>query len=154
MTITSHRHTAIIVEDLDSMIEFYTKLGFQQKRRDMETGEFISHLIALENAVLESVKLSLPDGYVIELTKYISHPALVKPKSSSKNKRDYYHGYDHIGFTVDNIETFVELVVSLGGALISTPKWTNPGLPSIHAYVTDPENNLLHIAQNVSAAKL
>lgn len=149
MPVIAHRHTAIIVEDINLIARFYIALGFIEKRRDYEQGEFISHLIALENAVLETVKLSLADGYVIELIKYISHPPLDKSQSSLNGSRQYYYGYDHVGFTVDDIDLVIEQVLSLGGGLISPPKWTNPGLPSIHAYVTDPEKNLIHLAQNV-----
>jgi len=148
MRIVAHRHTAIIVENLDLMAKFYIALGFKETRRDFEQGDFVSHLIALENAALETVKISLPDGYVIELTKYISHPPVANPHSSPTGEHQYYYGYDHIGFTVDDIGTVIELIQSLGGSVISLPKWTNPGLPSIHAYVTDPEGNVIHLAQN------
>jgi len=151
MRVLGHRHTAIIVENLDQMIRFYVSLGFQEKRRDLEQGDFISHLIALENAVLESAKLALPDGYVIELTKYLSHPPLAVPESSPNGARQYYYGYDHLGFTVDDIDDVIQHILLLGGRLVSEPKWTNPGLPSIHAYVTDPEGHLIHLAQNVPA---
>jgi catechol 2,3-dioxygenase-like lactoylglutathione lyase family enzyme len=145
--VLSHRHTAIIVADLDRMIDFYVALGFEQRRRDHEEGEFISHLLGLENLVLESVKLALPDGYVIELIKHISHDPPPRPEAAEGHHPPRY-GLDHIGVTVDDIEAVVEKAQALGGRLISSPKWTNPGLPSIHAYVTDPENNLIHIAQN------
>lgn len=148
MRVLGHRHTAIVVQDIDEMIVFYEALGFVQRRRDREDGEFISHLIGLENMVLESVKLALPDGYVVELIRHISHIAPARPQAP-----EGYHpaalGLDHLGFTVDDIEAVIAMVVQLGGRVISSPKWTNPGLPSIHAYVLDPEQNLIHLAQNV-----
>lgn len=149
MLILSHRHMAIIVEDLDRMAKFYVALGFKETRRDLEQGEFVSHLIGLENAILETAKLALPDGYVIEVIKYLSHPPLTKPQSTTDTDRKYYFGYDHVGFTVDNIDEVIKAVLSLGGSLISAPQWTNPGKPSIHAYVADPEGHVIHLAQNV-----
>lgn len=148
MKIIAHRHTAIIVDDIDRMTRFYVALGFRETRRDLEQGEFISHLVALENTVLETVKLALLDGYVIELIKYVSHSPLKRTVPPLNASGSYHYGYDHIGFTVDDINAVIDQVQSLGGALVSSPQYTNPGLPSIHAYVTDPENNIIHLAQN------
>jgi catechol 2,3-dioxygenase-like lactoylglutathione lyase family enzyme len=145
--ILGHRHTAIVVENLDKSIEFYVALGFEQRRRDFEEGEFISHLIGIENIVLESAKLALPDGYVIELIQHVSH----LPPDRAEVPVGYHppkFGLDHLGLTVDNLDDVIAKIVSMGGRLITTPKWTNPGLPSIHAYVSDPENNLIHLSQN------
>lgn len=150
MRILGHRHTAIIVANLDRMIAFYESLGFVTRRRDLESGEFISHLLGLPDIELESVKLALADGYVLELIMHVTHPPPDRP-----NAPDGFHpatlGLDHVGFTVDDIDAVVAHVVSAGGRVVSTPKWTNPGLPSIHAYVLDPEDNIIHLSQNVAA---
>ena len=149
MKILDHRHTGIIVNNLEEMASFYVALGFKQTRRDLEQGDFVSHLIGLENSTLETIKLALENGYIIELMKYISHEPLTRPSEENFGGPKYYFGYDHIGFTVDNIDEVITRVLSLGGAMVSSPKSTNPGLPSIHAYVRDPEKNIIHLAQNI-----
>jgi catechol 2,3-dioxygenase-like lactoylglutathione lyase family enzyme len=149
LKILGHRHTGIIVRDIESMASFYLALGFKQTRRDLEQGDFVSHLIGLENSILETIKLALENGYIIELMKYISHEPLNRSNVVESDSPKYYFGYDHISFTVDNIDEVIARVLSLGGELVSSPKSTNPGLPSIHAYVKDPEKNIIHLAQNI-----
>ncbi len=144
MKITGHRHTAIVVEDMDLVLGFYMKLGFQFERRDQEEGEFISHLIGHPKTRLESAKLRLNDGYRIELIKFI------EPKSpAAQSQIDMARkGLHHLAFTVSNIRETITLVVANGGKQISTPMSTNPGLPSTHAYVLDCERNIIHLAEN------
>ena len=149
MRILGHRHTGIIVNNLEDMASFYVALGFKQTRRDLEQGDFVSHLIGLENSKLETIKLALENGYIIELMKYISHEPSTRPNEDKFGAPKYFFGYDHIGFTVDNIDEVIERILSLGGDLVSLPMSTNPGLPSIHAYVRDPEENIIHLAQNI-----
>lgn len=129
------------------MIAFYVGLGFTLKRRDLEQGEFISHLTGLSNMVMETAKVALPDGYVLELIMHVSHP-LPDKAMPPEGYHPPLQGLDHCGFTVDDINEVIAKVVSLGGKVVTTPKWTNPGLPSIHAYVNDPEGNLIHLSQN------
>ncbi len=149
MKILDHRHTGIIVNNLEEMASFYVALGFKQTRRDLEQGDFVSHLIGLENSTLETIKLALENGYIIELMKYISHEPSTRFNDDKFGGPKYFFGYDHLGFTVDNIDEVITRVLSLGGELVSSPKSTNPGLPSIHAYVKDPEKNIIHLAQNI-----
>jgi catechol 2,3-dioxygenase-like lactoylglutathione lyase family enzyme len=148
MEILNHRHSAIIVNDLNEMVNFYVALGFRETRRDIETGEFISHMIDVPQAHLLCAKIALKNGYTVELIKYINPVANPKILPTSSASR-YSHGLDHLGFTVDNIDEVVKFIVASGGRLISSPMLTNPGLPSRHAYVEDPEGNLIHLAENV-----
>jgi catechol 2,3-dioxygenase-like lactoylglutathione lyase family enzyme len=151
MQILGHRHSALIVEDLDRIVKFYSVLGFKETRRDLEEGEFISHMIGVKNAKLDCAKIALPNGYTLELIKYIN-PVPAKRERILDTEKRYKFGLDHLGFTVDNIEEVLKVIVQQGGRIISLPKLTNPGLPSIHAYVEDPEGNLIHMAENVKSA--
>lgn len=144
MKISGHRHTAIVVEDMDRMLGFYMKLGFQFERRDQEEGEFISHLIAHQGTRLESAKLRLDDGYRIELIRFISPASPPGPAQIDMARM----GLHHLAFTVSNIHEAIALVLANGGEQISTPMATNPGLPSTHAYVLDCERNIIHLAEN------
>ena len=144
MKIIGHRHTAIVVEDMERVLGFYMKLGFRFERRDQEAGEFISHLIGQRGTRLESAKLRLDDGYRLELIKFFA------PESPAAAGRiDMARmGLHHLAFTVSNIREAIALVLASGGAQISAPMATNPGLPSTHAYVLDCERNIIHLAEN------
>ena len=49
MKIISHRHTGLIVNDLDKMLDFYLGLGFELRRRDIEEGSFVNNLVGEKN---------------------------------------------------------------------------------------------------------
>lgn len=112
-------------------------------------GDFISHMIGVQDTHLDCSKIALQDGYTLELIRYI-YPTLARRDPVIENEKRYKLGIDHLSFTVDDIEEAVDFVVRSGGKMISSPRLTNPGLPSIHAYVEDPEGNLVHLAQNVN----
>ncbi len=145
MSILGHRHSALVVQNMESVLSFYTKLGFELERRDLEQGDFISHLIDRPQVRLESAKLRLEDGYRLELIQFLEP----SPNPASRDSQMVKLGFHHLAFTVSNIEEAIAVVLANGGAQISTPRVTDPGLPSIHAYVSDCERNLIHLAENV-----
>ncbi len=148
VSIVGHRHSALVVENIDAVLSFYTRLGFQIERRDLEQGDFISHLIGHPQVRLESAKLRLPDGYRLELIKFFEPGS----RSDSRDSDVARLGFHHLAFTVSNIQEAIAVVLANGGAQISAPRATDPGLPSIHAYVADCEGNWIHLAENIRVA--
>ena len=158
MRIIGHRHTGIIVQDFDTMLEFYMGLGLTLRRRDLEEGPFIDKLLNVDGIVLETAKLILEDDRVpvqykfnLELIK-IQNSGVMPPKKSGLQKFDFMErqsGVLDIAFTVDNMESVLDYITSHGGDLISAPLKTESGFPALHCYARDPEGNVLHIAQNL-----
>ena len=68
------RHTGVVVRDLEKSTEFYCALGFVEDNQAIEEGDFIDTVVGLQNVKLEWVKLKAPDGYLLELLQYHSHP--------------------------------------------------------------------------------
>ena len=68
------RHTGIVVNDLDLMSKFYLSLGFVENNRAVEVGNFIDQVVNIPNVKIEWIKLKSPDGSLLELLKYHSHP--------------------------------------------------------------------------------
>ena len=54
-----------------------------------------------------------------------------------------------IAFTVDNIADTLKYIVKNGGSIINKPLKSTLGFPALHCYSTDPEGNVLHLAQNL-----
>jgi catechol 2,3-dioxygenase-like lactoylglutathione lyase family enzyme len=74
--ISGVRHTGIVVNDLDSALNFWVDLlGFQVVSNEFETGDFIDHLLGLKDVSVQTVKLVAKDQTMIELLHFISHPS-------------------------------------------------------------------------------
>ena len=160
MKILGHRHTGIIVNDLDKMLEFYMGLGLALRRRDFEEGPFIDGLLGTDNISLETAKLMLEDEGVpmkyrfqLELMKIKNKNVETKKVMRDPTKFDFFGisvGILDIAFTVDDIDSVLRFIVKHGGNLIGEPLMTVAGFPALHCYARDPEGNVLHIAENRS----
>jgi len=98
------RHTGIVVQDLDSAVNFWVEdLGFKIDSNQIEEGDFIDKLLGLIRVKVNSVKLIAPDSTMIELLKFI-HPVnhkkiILKPNSNS---------ITHIALNVGDLEVLLE----------------------------------------------
>jgi catechol 2,3-dioxygenase-like lactoylglutathione lyase family enzyme len=136
------RHTGIVVRDLDKSVEFYYALGFVKDNQAVEEGVFIDVVVGLQNTKLEWVKLKAPDGYLLELLQYYSHP---KNQAISKQESNQL-GYSHIAFTVDNIDAVCEKIKKIGGSIVNSPALTNDKKVRV-VYCHDNEGNLMEIVE-------
>ena len=136
------RHTGIVVRNLDESVKFYRILGFVEDNRDIEEGDFIDTVVGLQNVKLEWVKLKAPDGYLLELLQYHSHP---EQKSIVKQKSNQL-GCSHLAFSVKGINTICEKIKKIGGSMINPPVLTNDKKVRV-AYCHDNEGNLMEIVE-------
>ena len=72
MKILGHRHTGMLVNNFDGMLEFYVGMGLLLRRRDLEQGVSIDSLLGTNGIILETAKLVLEDkrnpiGYSFQL---------------------------------------------------------------------------------------
>lgn len=136
------RHTGIVVSDLEKSKEFYCALGFVEDNRAIEKGDFIDTVVGFQNTKLEWVKLKAPDGYLLELLKYHSHPEkkeIVKQKSNQL-------GVSHLAFSVNNIDSICENIEKIGGSVVNPPALTGDKKVKV-AYCHDNEGNLMEIVE-------
>ena len=76
----------------------------------------------------------------------------VAPKSVNKTPfsfSDNENGVLDIAFTVDDIHSVSDYVISHGGGLIGDVMKAAVGYPALHRYLLDPEGNVLHVAENL-----
>jgi predicted enzyme related to lactoylglutathione lyase len=138
------RHTGIVVDDLDKMSNFYRALGFIDFSQAIEKGDFIDQVTGLKHANLEWVKLKAPDGYLLELLKYHSHPKDLMEISSCANDL----GCSHVAYTVENIEITCQKIVDAGGSIGNIPATSLNGRVKV-AYCYDPEGVIMEIVEEV-----
>lgn len=138
------RHTGLVVQDIKRSIAFYEALGLTVWRREIEQGEFISNVVGLENAVIETAKLKLPDDSLVELLQYHSHPAKIEIDDSESNK----HGCSHIAFTVLSADAACDALVEFGGSVVNRPCLSPNGMVKV-AYGHDVDGILLELVEEM-----
>jgi len=145
INIQRFRHVAIIVEDLDRMVEFYTKvLGLKLKRDfGIESEEFRKG-IGIKDAKAKGAHLMVPDSNVeIELFQFIDNHS-VEEKTSIANMI----GYRHMAFIVDDLDKSFEILKGNGVEFFSDPITVNEP-ESVRGfrfvYFRDPEGNIIEL---------
>ena len=79
------RHTGIVVSDLKKMSKFYESLGFVEFSSEIETGHFIDSVVNIANVKVEWIKMKSPDGFLLELLQYHSHPMPLNSEAFKSN---------------------------------------------------------------------
>ena len=136
------RHVGVVVKNLDRMLAFYRDILRLQVLVDFrERGEFIDTVQALKRVDVRMVKLSLPDGLLLELLCDDGHPPgdLPTPRLCDP-------GVSHVAFTVDDIESAHREFVKRGLETLSEPM-TSPDGKARLFFGRDPEGNLLELVE-------
>jgi len=111
------RHTGLVVKDISASIAFYEGLGLSVWKHENESGDFLSQVVGLKNAEIETAKLKLSDESVVELLEYKSHPT----KPTISNYPSNTHGCSHVAFTVKDVEEVSSKIIRLGGSIVNPP---------------------------------
>jgi len=156
---------ALVVTDIEKAISLYQDLGADLKSRDLEKGPFINNLLGIDDVVIKTCKMHFQDNSRLELIQLISTPNFLKTRQGndvrSKIGLEKFPGADrmninlnHIAFTVKDIDESIKIIESYAGRLhtgpvISTTEHSVHAVRAKHAYIFDPFENLLHLAQDL-----
>ena len=138
------RHTGLVVRDLERSLAFYQALGFQVWKREVETGPFIETVVGIPDVKLEWAKLRAPDGSLMELLQYHSHPERRPVETSPSNRL----GCSHIAFTIDDLVATCALIARLGGSMVNPPAEAPDGRMRV-AYCHDPDGILMELVEEL-----
>jgi catechol 2,3-dioxygenase-like lactoylglutathione lyase family enzyme len=143
--ISAIRHVGIVVADLDRALSFWCDLlGFCIVRKMDESGPHIDAMMNLRDVRVTTVKLAAPDGHLIELLNFHSHPDtpcwLGKPYST---------GFTHIALTVENLDSAYERLEQAGVTFPAMPQQSPDGSVKI-IYAQGPEGVLLELVEVTS----
>ncbi|MEU9107793.1 VOC family protein [Streptomyces xanthophaeus] len=109
-------NVAIVVEDLDAAIAFFTELGMEPEDRAEIEGLFADRAVGIEGIRSVIAMMRTPDGHSrLELTKYRTPEAIAAtPPSPPPNTL----GLHRIMFAVDDIEGTVARLRTHGAELL------------------------------------
>ena len=142
--ITQIRHVGLVVEDLEKALGFYRDtLGFKVEKSMDEKGPFIETILGLKDVVVTTVKMSAPDGNLIELLYFKTH----KDCAKKIGRRIFDFGISHMALTVDNLESDYQRIKLAGAQFLSTPKTNVEGTAKV-AFCKVPFGNILELVQS------
>ena len=135
------RHTGIVVIDLEASLRFYRDLlGFQIAKQMEESGDYIDNISSIRNIKVTTVKIMAPDGQMIELLQYHSHPR------EQKLREICDIGIIHIAFTVEDLNSEYDRLKGKGVPFNAPPQLS----PDDYAKVTfcrAPEGTLIELVE-------
>ena len=116
--ISGIRHIGLVVRDIDIAIDFWCNaMGFLFSEKMDEKGSHLDAMMGLEDVNVVTAKLKAPDGNLLELLQFKSHP-----DKDSWSGKAYSTGLTHIALTVEDIETVYERLKQFG---VSFPSRTS-----------------------------
>lgn len=137
------RHTGIVVRDLEKSVHFYQELlGFKINKKMEESGSYIDNMLALRKVKVTTIKIAAPDGQMIELLEFSSHPA------EQKSRQIFEIGISHIALTVDDLNMEYKRLKDKGVIFSSAPQLSSDGYAKV-AFCQDPEGNFIELVEEL-----
>ncbi len=116
--ITAIRHVGLVVSDLEKSLKFWCEtMGFVVFRQMEESGPHIDTMMGLKDVRVTTAKLAAPDGNLIELLKFHSHPDRKAWAGSP-----YSTGFTHIALTVENLDELLPRLIAAGAKVPAPPQ--------------------------------
>ena len=143
MAIQRMDNIGIVVEDLDSTVEFFTELGLRLEGRTFVEGEWAGRITGLGTQRVEIAMMVTPDGHSrLELSRFLEPPVVADHRNAPVNAL----GYLRVMFAVTNLDdTLVRLGkrAQLVGAVVQYEEVYRL------CYVRGPEGILLGLAEQL-----
>jgi catechol 2,3-dioxygenase-like lactoylglutathione lyase family enzyme len=116
MTIQRMDNVAIVVEDLDAAVAFFTELGMELEGKGQIEGLVADHTVGLDGVRSEIAMMRTPDGHgKLELTKYHAPAAVaVGPQNPPPNTL----GLHRVMFAVDDIDSTIARLRAHGAEIL------------------------------------
>jgi catechol 2,3-dioxygenase-like lactoylglutathione lyase family enzyme len=116
MTIQRMDNVAIVVEDLDAAVAFFTELGMELEGKAQIEGLVADHTVGLDGVRSEIAMMRTPDGHgKLELTKYHAPTAVA---AGPQNPPPNTLGLHRVMFAVDDIDDTVARLRAHGAELL------------------------------------
>ncbi|MFF2650769.1 VOC family protein [Streptomyces sp. NPDC058045] len=146
MAIQRMDNVLIVVDDLDSVVDFFVEAGMELEGRSAVEGRWVDRVIGIDGARQEVAMLRVPDGPGrIELAKFHT-PRAITPEPAEAPMNTL--GLRRVMFAVDDIEDTVARLRALGAQLVGEIARFEDFY--LLCYVRGPENIVLGLAQRLT----
>ena len=143
ITVIGYRHTGIIVSDLRISLDFYRGLlGLEVIQEHQDSSEYISKITNLEKLEAKYAKLRIPDGKILELLTYPSHP------TSRLGAEIHNVGEAHLAFQVANADVAYSFLKSAGVTCLSEPVLSSEKIARVF-FCLDPDRYRVEIVEMI-----
>ncbi len=140
--ITAIRHAGLVVADLEQSLKFWCDaMGFVVSRQMEESGPHIDAMMGLKDVRVTTAKLAAPDGNLLELLCFHSHPD--KPRWEGK---PHSTGLTHIAMTVRDLDETLRRIKRFGASIPAEPQLSPDGQVKV-IYATGPDGVLLELVE-------
>ena len=144
MTVKRMDNIGIVVEDIDTAIEFFTELGLKLEEQNMVEGEWAGRVTGLGSQRVEIAMMRTPDGHSrIELSRFLAPPVVADHRSAPVNAL----GYLRIMFAVEDINDTLVRLGKHGAALVGEVVQYKDVYRL--CYIRGPEGILIGLAQEL-----
>jgi catechol 2,3-dioxygenase-like lactoylglutathione lyase family enzyme len=145
MAIQRMDNVAIVVDDLNAAVAFFTELGMELEGKGQIEGRFADLTVGLDGIRSEIAMMRTPDGHgKLELTRYEA-PAAVR--SGPENPPPNTLGLHRVMFAVDDIDAAVAGLRAHGGELVGEVAQYQDGYRL--CYVRGPEGIIVALAEQL-----
>jgi catechol 2,3-dioxygenase-like lactoylglutathione lyase family enzyme len=144
MTIKRMDNVGIVVEDIDTPIEFFAELGLELEGRAPIEGDWAGGVTGLRDMRVEVAMMRTPDGHSrIELSQFLAPPVVVDHRNAPVNAL----GYLRVMFTVEDINDMIARLVKRGAGIVGEVVQYK----DIYrlCYIRSPEGILIGLAQEL-----
>ena len=144
MTVNRMDNVGIVVENLDSAIEFFDELGLSLEGRTMVEGEWAGRITGLGTQRVEIAMMVTPDGHSrLEISRFLEPAVIADHRNAPVNAL----GYLRVMFAVDDLD---DTLVRLGkrGAQLVGEAVQYEDMYRL-CYIRGPEGILIGLAQQL-----
>ncbi len=144
MTVIRMDNVGIVVEDLDSAVEFFAELGLRLEGRAMVEGEWAGRITGLGSQRVEIAMMVTPDGHSrLEISRFLDPPVVADHRNAPVNAL----GYLRVMFAVENLDDTLERLGKRGAQLVGDVVQYEDMYRL--CYIRGPEGILIGLAQQL-----
>lgn len=144
MTLLRMDNVGIVVESLDTVIDFFTDLGLELEGRAMVEGDWSGRVTGVRGQRVEIAMMRMPDGNGgIELSRFLAPPVVADHRNAPVNAL----GYLRMMFAVNDLDETLERLAKHGARVVDEVVQYED-LYRL-CYVRGPEDILIGLAQQL-----
>jgi len=138
-------NVGIVVDDLDSTVDFFLELGLELEGRATVEGEWAGRVTGLPDQRVEIAMMRTPDGHGrLELSRFLTPSVVADHRTAPVNAL----GYLRVMFAVDDIDETLAALRKRGAQLVGDVVQYKAAYRL--CYIRGPEGLLIGLAQELS----